>query len=298
MRIVTRPDFDGIVCATLLYEVEQIDKPTLWTQPGDMQKSIVQIENTDIIANLPHHHQCGLWFDHHVTNRPTGSFKGAFDMAPSAARVIHDHYLERFHHDYSLLVQQADDIDSANLTRNQVQHPEQYPHVLLSMTIFGHNSDDISYWNNLVQLLRRSSIQEVVKIPELAGRCRDAVARNKVFKQLLVKHTHVEEHVAITDFRSFWPTPEGNRFLVYALFPEASVSVRIRHADLERKTTSVSIGRSIFNKTCNVNVGMMLSRFGGGGHPGAGACTFPTNADDKIIPQIIGILKNNHETDK
>lgn len=297
MRIVTRPDFDGIVCAALLYEAEKIDQPTLWVQPSDMQKGNVPIESTDIIANLPYHEKCGLWFDHHVTNRPNKSFKGAFAIAPSAARVIYDHYKTRFKHDYDMLIRQTDDIDSANLTRDQVRQPEQYPHVLISMTISGQNTKDESYWNGLVRLLRRFSVQDAISTPEVADRCEEAVARNNAFEELLIQHTRLEQHVAVTDFRSLWPAPDGNRFLVYSLFPDASVHIRIRYADPELNTITVSVGRSIFNKTCKVNVGMMLARFGGGGHAGAGACTFPVDAGNTSIPEIINILKENQEVE-
>ena len=82
MRIVTRPDFDGIVCAVLLYEALQIDEPVKWVEPNDLQKGRVNIHNQDVIANLPYDENCALWFDHHYTNRINTSFKGAFKIAP------------------------------------------------------------------------------------------------------------------------------------------------------------------------------------------------------------------------
>lgn len=297
MRIVTRPDFDGIVCAALLYEAEKISRPTLWVQPSDMQKGRVAIESKDIIANLPFHPSCGLWFDHHVTNQPRGAVRGAFSIAPSAARVIYEYYRGRFHHDYDLLVQQTDDIDSANLTNDQILRPENYPHVLLSMTITGHDEKEEPYWNRLVDLLRHSSVADIVTEPEVALRCRESVKRNAVFKELLVRHTHLQRHVAVTDFRSIWPIPDGNRFLVYSLYPESSVSVKIRHSDPEGTNVTVSVGRSVLNDTCRVNVGEMLARFGGGGHAGAGACTFPASLGTEYIPEIIETLLKNQETE-
>lgn len=298
MRIVTRPDFDGIVCAALLYEIELISAPILWVQPSDIQKGLIPIEKSDIIANLPYSEGCALWFDHHITNRPEGPIRGAFDIAPSAARVVFNHYKGRFENDYELLIQQADDIDSANLTSDQIRHPERYPHVLLSMTIFGQNLKEVPYWNNLVQLLRRLPIKDIITDPEAETRCKETVARNIVYKNLLSNHTHCHQHVSVTDFRPLWPPPEGNRFLVYSLYPETSVSVKIRYADPEFANVIVSVGRSIINKTCKVNVGMMLSQFGGGGHAGAGACNFPASYSDEYIPKILNILKENQGMEK
>lgn len=295
MRIVTRPDFDGIVCAALLYEAEKISHPTLWVQPSEMQKGLVPVESTDIIANLPYHPKCALWFDHHITNQPQTAVKGAFSIAPSAARVIYGHYQDRFHRDYELLVQQADDIDSANLTGDQIMHPENYAHVLLSMTITGQVAGDKPYWDRLVELLRHHPVEKIVTEPEVADRCMETVKRNAVFKDLLVKHTQLDRHVAVTDFRSIVPAPDGNRFLVYSLYPEASVSVKIRYSDPECANITVSVGRSVLNDTCRVNVGKMLSHFGGGGHAGAGACSFPAANGKDYIPEIIETLLKNQE---
>lgn len=152
MRIVTRADFDGIVCAALLYETEYITHPISWVEPNDMQHGLVKIRHDDIIANLPFAEGCALWFDHHYTNQPTAPFRGSYKIAPSAARVVYDYYGEKFQNDYSELIRQADDIDSANLTLEQVRRPEKFPYLLVSMTISSRNQLDEPYWNHLVQL--------------------------------------------------------------------------------------------------------------------------------------------------
>ena len=90
MRIVTRPDFDGIVCAVLLFEALDIKDPVIWVEPSHVQKGLVDIQNEDIIANLPYDERCALWFDHHYTNQINTPFKGAFKIAPSAAGIIFD----------------------------------------------------------------------------------------------------------------------------------------------------------------------------------------------------------------
>ncbi len=142
MRIVTRPDFDGAVCAALLYEAEKITEPVKWVQPNDVQKGLVDIRQGDIMANLPYNERCSLWFDHHYTSRITRPFKGAFELAPSAANVIFKYYRHMFQRDYSELVSETDKIDSADLSMDEVLHPEKHPYLLLSMTMFGHDDAD------------------------------------------------------------------------------------------------------------------------------------------------------------
>lgn len=293
MRIVTRADFDGIVCAALLYEAENITRPVSWVEPSDMQHGLVKIGHDDIIANLPFAEGCALWFDHHDTNQPNQPFRGSYNIAPSAARLVYEYYNSKLQKDYAELVRHADDIDSANLTLEQVREPENHPYLLLSMTISSRNTSDEPYWNRLVHLLRTTPITEIMADKEVKTRCVETIKQNKLFEVLLRQHTRVRNRVAVSDFRSFEKSPDGNRFLVYSLFPEAMVAVKIRYALEDRQKVIVSVGHSIFNPTCRVNVGRMLANFGGGGHVGAGATSIRKNQADEYILGIIDILARN-----
>lgn len=130
---------------------------------------------------------------------------------------------------------------------------------------------------------------------EVKRRCVETIEQNKRFEVLLRQHTRVHDHVAVSDFRSFEKSPDGNRFLVYSLFPEALVAVKIRYAVEDRQKVIISVGQSIFNRTCRVNVGRMLADFGGGGHAGAGATAIHKDQADTYIPNIIAILARNEE---
>jgi hypothetical protein len=294
MRIVTRPDFDGVVCAALIFEAEPVTRPTLWVEPNEMQAGDVEIRPGDIVANLPFHPGCGIWFDHHYTNKPDRPFRGAYRIAPSAAGIVFEYYRDRFQRDYSELVAETDRIDAADLTLDQVLHPEDHPYILLSMTISNPEGGDEAYWNRVVDLLRHSDIHETLADPQVRERCGEAMARNRAFRDILLKHTRMEGHVSITDFREYEEeAPRGNRFLVYSLFPDAVVSVKVRNADADSGRVIIGVGHSIFNRNCNVNVGLMLSRFNGGGHRGAGSCTVPAGEADAALRAIVDILLKN-----
>lgn len=293
MRIVTRPDFDGVICAALLYEVEKITEPVKWVRPNDMQKGLVDIRKGDIIANLPYDERCSLWFDHHYSNQINRPFKGAFKLAPSAAGVVFEYYKDRFQRDYTELIKETDKIDSADLSADEVLHPEKYPYLLLSMTIYGHVVTDERYWNRLVELFRELSIDDIVNDADVKKRCREVIKQNKQYRVYLKEYTKLMEHVSVTDFRSLDKTPDGNRFLVYALFPKTIASVKIRYDDDARTKVAVSVGHNIFNRNCNVNVGLILSKFEGGGHPAAGSCRFHISKADNYIPEIIDVLLKN-----
>ena len=293
MRIVTRPDFDGVVCAVLLHDVETITEPIKWVEPGDMQKGVVEILAGDIIANLPYDDRCAMWFDHHFTNRIEKPFEGEFREAPSAAGIIYDFYPNRFPENRRELVAAANKIDSADLSLDEVLQPEKYDFVLLSMTILNQDEPDEPYWNRLVALLRNSDIRSVLSDSEVRLRCDRIIAENRIYRKRLEEYTRVRGQVAITDFRSLSKAPTGNRFLVYSLFPEAFAHVRIRYDAKSVDKIAVNVGHSIFNRTCKVNVGMLLSRFEGGGHPGAGACRFHVSKAEEYLPQIIETLIKN-----
>ena len=295
MRIVTRPDFDGIVCAALLYDVESITEPIKWVEPGEIQHGRADIRPGDILANLPYHENCVMWFDHHYTNRVEVPFKGLFKIAPSAAGVIYEYYQGKFDRDYRQLIIDTDKIDSADLTMDEVLHPEKYDVVILSMTISGRSPEDEPYWNQLVQLVRTQEIKDIVQEPDIQDRCRRLIEQNIAYRRHLEQFTRVDENVSITDFRACDIAPKGNRFLVYSMFPDANVNLKIRINENDHEKVIVNAGHSIFNPTCKVNLGKMLSHYEGGGHAGAGSCSFHRRMTDQYLYEMVNILKRNEE---
>jgi oligoribonuclease NrnB/cAMP/cGMP phosphodiesterase (DHH superfamily) len=298
MRIVTRPDFDGVVCAVLISDALDIHVPVYWLEPNDFQKGRADIRAGDIVANLPFHPNCEFWFDHHATNTADRPFQGLFWEAPSAAGLVFDYFKPRLKHDYSELVYWADRVDSADFTQGMVLHPEKYPYVLLSMTVSGEEGDGEPYWNRLVKLLRETSIREVMAEPEVAERCRMVVEQNARYADVLEAHTRIEQHVSITDLRGLDPAPSGNRFLVYCMFPETVVNVRIRYENTNKDTVVVNIGHSIFNPHCHVHLGKLLAGYEGGGHRGAASTRFDVGRAVDYLPRIIeALLKNESDTE-
>ena len=293
MRIVTRPDFDGVVCAVLLRDALDAGLPIFWAEPGDMQQGRVDVRPGDIVANLPFHANCAMWFDHHFSNTPSRAFEGLFEMAPSAAGLVQRYFAGRLTRDFDALVRETDKIDAAHLSEDEVQFPENYPYVLLSMTVSGRRPDDEPYWNRLVALLGSAAVDDVMEDPEVRQRCAQVVDENQRYRDYLRQCTTVKGVVAVTDFRPLKKTPQGNRFLVYSMFPETVVQMKIRAADRDPDKVIVSVGHSIFNRNCRVNVGALLSRYQGGGHPGAGSCTLASHESDAAIAAILEVLMRN-----
>ncbi|MDY0132281.1 MAG: exopolyphosphatase [Desulforegulaceae bacterium] len=294
MRIVTRPDLDGVVCAVLLYEALDIKEDVYWVEPNQIQNNEADIKKGDILANIPYHKNATMWFDHHVSNLLPETFEGKHEIAPSAAGVIYNYYSDVFKDRFKDLIINTDKIDSADLTMDEVKFPEKYPYVLLSMTIKNRQFKDIPYWKRLIELLRKKSIDQIMKDPEVKKRSDKVIEENLKWKTILKENTKTDENVSILDLRAFkTKAPSGNRFLIYSMFPETNVSVKIRCADDDEEKLIVSIGHSIFNKTCNVNLGNLLAKHNGGGHKGAGAFSVKKEQFDEKINLILSILKKN-----
>jgi len=112
------------------------------------------------------------------------------------------------------------------------------------------------------------------------------------FRDVTVAHSTVQGNVVLTDFRGLAQLPVGNRFLVYTLFPEANIQVRLAWGP-KRERVVVNVGWSIFNRTCKTNVGVLMSLYGGGGHKGAGSCMLPVETADAQVRQMVDTLRGN-----
>jgi oligoribonuclease NrnB/cAMP/cGMP phosphodiesterase (DHH superfamily) len=289
-RIITRPDFDGVVCAVLLKEALGGDLPVCWVQPNQIQNGEVTIGKQDIIANLPIYGKCALWFDHHVSNTIEREHEGLFRIAPSAAGLVYEYFQNIIDKRFQELVQQADKIDSAQLNLDEILHPERYGYILVSMTISAEQGADQHYWNHLTNLLKGLSIEQVLADTLVKERCKQVILDNATYRTHLKNHTRTQGKVSVTDFRGLSPVPNGNRFLVYSLFPETVVNIKIFH---EKDRTALKIGHSILNRNCMVNVGRLLAKYGGGGHRGAGACRLSNQEADRCLSEILTIMAQN-----
>jgi hypothetical protein len=296
MRLVTRGDLDGLTCAVLLTLNEEIDGISL-IHPQDITEGRADIREGDVIANLPYHPACTMWFDHHLHTAtphvPLGTVKGRFAEAPSAARLVYEFYGgEATMRQFAELVRETDRLDSANLTPGDVLMPDGY--IKLGFTIDGRTGLGTfeKYFLHLVDLLKSgASIEDVLADVSVKRRCEMLDSEGELFAAELRSHSRVDGNVVITDFRDLDHTPIGNRFLIYALFPEVNVSVRI-HWGPNKSFPMLLLGHSIFNRTCKTNVGEIAARYGGGGHKGAGSIPLMDEPEQQI-EMVVRELKAN-----
>jgi nanoRNase/pAp phosphatase (c-di-AMP/oligoRNAs hydrolase) len=295
MRLVTRGDLDGVTSAVLITNMEKIDSIEL-IHPQDITDKKFEITDNDIMSNLPYHPNCAMWFDHHEltesNEKPSENFKGSHSIAPSTARVIYDYYSSDRLKKYEYLVTETDRFDSAQLTRDDIINPQKV--ILLGFTIDSRSGIGKfkEYFMDLIIWLKSMPVEKVLSQPEVQKRVKLLRENNSTFLALLKQYSKQDENIVITDFRSIEKVPIGNRFLVYTLFPDTNVSVRIQWGP-EKRFVSVTLGHNIFKRTSRVNCGKICSDFGGGGHKGAAACILKTDEAEKKIKEIIKAIKKS-----
>jgi hypothetical protein len=297
MRLVTRADLDGLTCAVLITSCESISTIRL-IHPQDITDRRVEIGSDDILANLPYDARCAKWFDHHLLTAsnqlPPQRFDGLYGLAPSAARNVFDYYrpqhpeLDRF----MLLVDETDRLDAAQLSREDVLAPQ--GHILLGLTLdprtgLGAYED---YFRLLLDGLKQGSIDDLLRQPAVQDRVARMRDQDRRFRDLLTRHSRLDGNVVITDFREVDPVPIGNRFIIYTVFPTANISVRI-HRSPRPDHIAVAVGHSIFDRSSRTNVGFLMSRFGGGGHRGAGTCLLPKDRAEQLLGELVATMKRD-----
>jgi hypothetical protein len=287
MRLITRGDLDGLACSVIITEHEDVSEIVL-LHPQDITDERIEVTGEDVIANLPFHPRCALWFDHHLqtssNKRPEGEFNGRYGLAPSAAQLVWEHYGNEPR--FEQLIEETNRLDSAQLTHADVLDPKDY--ILLGYTIDSRTGLGAFeyYFRQCVEWVRAMPIAEVLRQPMVIERVERIREEDDSFREALLAATALHGNVIFTDFRDSPYLPIGNRFLVYTLFPDGNVSLRV-HWGPDRKFAVAAVAHSIFNRTCKINVGQLMARYGGGGHHGAGSTPLPTERADDLIGELL-----------
>ena len=288
MRLITRGDLDGLTCAVLVKQKESIDE-LAFAHPRDMQDGLVEVKKGDIIANLPYHENAGLWFDHHDSESSAAdvsNFKGLYGVAPSAARLVYKYYDDRALDKFGEMLAETDRVDSARLAVEDVLRPEGW--VLLSYTLDPRSGlgQFQQYFKKLVDLAADTRIEDILQDSEVANRTSRFLDEQERFEAVTLECSYLDRNVIITDFRELDTSPVGNRFLIYTIYPQGNISVRLFWGK-GRRNIVAAIGLSIFNRGSTINVGNLCAEFGGGGMRGAGTAQFDVDVAERKIRELI-----------
>jgi len=296
MRLVTRSDFDGLVCATLLKQLDIIDD-YLFAHPKDLQDGKVEVTKKDVLANVPYVEGCGLWFDHHTSEKDRLGdieFEGESKPLPSCARVIYEYYgADKFPDHFKTMLDAVDKVDSADLNKDDIMNPKGWillGYVMDPRTGLGRYRDyRISNYQlmlDMIEYCRTKTAEEIMEVPDVKERISRYFADQDSFIQMLKDNVTVYDNAMIIDLRRQEQIYCGNRFMVYTLFPDCNVSVRIIWG-FKKQNVVFTVGHSITNRTCKSDIGKLMLSLGGGGHKAVGTCQVNESEVSEALKKVI-----------
>ncbi|MCR5203110.1 MAG: exopolyphosphatase [Lachnospiraceae bacterium] len=302
-RLITRSDFDGLVCAMILKELDLIDD-IKFVHPKDMQDGLIEVTERDITTNLPYVPGVGLAFDHHESEllRVDGSGITNYIIegdAPSAARVVYNYYdgknkLTRITDE---IMEAVDKADSAQFTLEDILHPKGWE--LLSFLMDARTGlgrfrnfriSNYQLMMKLIDFCLEHTIDEILELYDVKERVDMYFEQQDLFKAQLEKVHEIVGDVVVLKLKDEDPIYTGNRFLIYAMYPETKISVHVMWG-LKKQNTVFTIGKSIVNRSSNVDIGKICLEYGGGGHKNAGTCQVPNEDAERLLPEILEKLQ-------
>ncbi|MFW6364028.1 MAG: exopolyphosphatase [Spirochaeta sp.] len=300
-RLVTRSDFDGLVCGMLLKELDLIDDIT-FVHPKDMQDGLIAIDGHDITTNLPYVEGVHLAFDHHYSETLRVGKKDNHSIDPnakSAARVVYEYYggADRFKNIASDMLEAVDKGDAAEFTLDEVLNPsgwEMLNFIMDARTGLGRfRTFRISNYQLMMELIdfcRNHTIDQILQIPDVKERVDLYLEHKERFQHQLKECSRLHGRVLVVDMRGQDTVFAGNRFVKYALFPEAGISIQVMWG-FKKQNTVFTVGKSIFNDVCALNIGEMMLTYGGGGHANAGTCQIENARGDEVLEELITAIQ-------
>jgi len=296
-RLVTRSDFDGLVCAVLLKELDMIDE-IKFVHPKDMQDGTILVSENDITTNLPYVPGVHIAFDHHASESIRVEDKPENHVidpdAPSAARVVYDYYggAEAFPNVALDMMDAVDKSDSAQFSKDEILNPTGWVllnYLMDSRTGLGRFKEfRVSNYQLMMQLIdycRDHSIDDILSLPDVKERVDLYESHDAKHKEQIERCSKVNGNLVVLDLRGEETIYAGNRFMIYALFPDCNISIHVLWG-LNKLNTVYATGGSITNRTCKTNIGELMLKYGGGGHEAAGTCQVENDDAERVLGEL------------
>jgi nanoRNase/pAp phosphatase (c-di-AMP/oligoRNAs hydrolase) len=297
-RLVTRSDFDGLVCAVLLKELDLIDD-IKFVHPKDMQDGKVDITARDITTNLPYVAAAHLSFDHHEseTIRNTGERANHIISAhaPSAARVVYDYYggAKAFPNITEDMMAAVDKADSAQFSHDEILNPKDWVllnYLMDSRTGLGRFREfrvsNYQLMMDLIEYCRSHGIEDILRLPDVVERVELYQDHATRARAQIERCATVHGNLVVLDLRNEETIFAANRFMIYALYPQCNISIHVLWG-VQKQNTVLATGKSILDRGSKTNVGELMLKYGGGGHNAAGTCQVDNDQAQTVLDALI-----------
>jgi nanoRNase/pAp phosphatase (c-di-AMP/oligoRNAs hydrolase) len=303
-RLVTRSDFDGLVCAALLRELGMLDD-ILFVHPKDVQDGKVELTNRDITTNLPYQSIVAMSFDHHaseevrILHRATN--RVMVPGADSAARVVFDHFggAMRFPRISAEMMDAVDQADAAKFSKDEILDPRGW--ILLSFlmdprTGLGRFRDfQISNYQLMMKLIDdcvAMSIDDIIASADVAERVELYLDHARDAVDQIRRCATVHGNLVVLDLRHEDIIHPTNRFTIYALYPQCNISIHVMWG-LRQQNTVFATGKSILDRSSQTDVGQLMLSYGGGGHEAAGTCQVDNDLARETLEELISHIRTD-----
>lgn len=303
-RLVTRSDFDGLVCAVLFKELGMIND-IKFVHPKDMQDGKVEITAKDITTNLPYVNGAHMVFDHHLSEtirNATMQPNHIIDAdAMSAARVVYKYYggKKQFPKISDEMMEAVDKADAARFSVDEILHPNGW--VLLNYLMDPRTGlgrfrnfriSNYQLMMDLIDCCRDMTIGQILMLPDVKERVDIYFEHEEKFKKQLADCSTVYDNLVVLDLRKEETIWAGNRFMIYALNPQCNISIHILWG-LKQQNTVLATGKSIVNRTSKTNIGQLMLKYGGGGHHAAGTCQVDNDKSEAVLKELIAVINKD-----
>lgn len=302
-RLVTRSDFDGLVCSAILKELKLIDE-IKFVHPKDMQDGVIEITNRDLTTNLPFVDGVRVAFDHHLSETVRVGKKDNHiidSKAPSAARVVYDFFggKKKLPRISDSLMAAVDKGDAAQFNKDEVLNPQGWDlmnFIMDARTGLGRFREfTISNYQLMMELIDKCveiPIDQILMLPDVVERVDLYVEHESKAKEQIKRCATTHKNLVVLDLRDEETIWACNRFLIYALYPQTNISIHVMWG-LKKLNTVFAIGKSIFDRSSKTSVGELCLKYGGGGHSAAGTCQVPNDQAEKTLGDLIAKINSD-----
>lgn len=302
-RLITRSDMDGLVCAVILKQLDMIDD-IKFVHPKDMQDGTITITENDIITNLPYVKVAHLVFDHHESESIRNGEADNYIIipeAPSAARVVYDYYsknndLSMIREDMMIAVDKA---DAAQFSKEDILNPkgwELLSFLMDSRTGLGRFREfKISNYDLMMDLIdycKDHDIEDIMKLPDVKERVNLFNKYAVEFKDQIERCSTIHKNLIVLDLRDEEIIYPGNRFMIYAMFPQINISIHVLWG-FKKQNTVFATGKSIIDRGSKTNIGELMLKHNGGGHSAAGTCQIDNDKCEDVLKELITAITND-----
>lgn len=295
-RLLIDSDLDGIVCGAMLLKVypnaEIVTGEATGMQQGKYDRFV---DKHTAIADLKYVAGCGLYFDHHIANRPqNANFPGRWRDTDSAARVVYDYFKEAADlSKFAYIVQQVDKFDMGKVTLDEILRPNSV--IQLGMSI---SRDNIEFNEKLVRMISDLPWEDVIKKKAVKALIANVMRNEANARKYIREHTRVVDGVGYIDMRDYTNDARISSF-VYTLDLPKSDAVVVFKASAQKPGFNVRLYRNNFNSRAFaydlLRVAKAMNPKVSGGHKSScGFTPLPDTEFEQLVIKISSELKKQH----